>query len=1055
MPVSMNDENPPHIYPLLSLPFYHTDDDEFQTLFNDLPLSCNHTPSNDMSSYVYNVLDFEDNESVNPLSAVDPDYNFYHPMYDMNFSTSDYYCDEDFNAMYENGNVSPCTSFLHLNVRSIPSNLNNLENYLSLLEHKFQIIALTETWLQPHNKDIYNICGYNHEYKIREGKKGGGVSLFISNDLHYVVREDLSLSNSLFESLFIEITTCGNKLDSSILVGVIYRPPNSPLNEYCISMTDLLNVIKPDKKTCYIMGDMNVDLMKVNNHIPTSDFLEIMHAYGYFPLITKPTRITDFSSTLIDNIFCNNFQEIGHKSGILLTDISDHLPIFCINSNTIFPNSECHTTFRALNSCNITKFNQKLSQKKWDHVMEKDNAQESFSLFHKEFVMIFNDCFPLKKSVLYKRRKKWLSVGLKHSIKVKNKLYIKAMKYPTFTNKNTYNKYKQVLKRVLKQAEKDHYDSAFQNYKNDLKKSWKVMNEAINKNAITPLSSQFKINGKIETDKSLIANHFNDYFVNIGCDLAEKIPSVTSNSMANIQTQVSNSIVIEPVTESETNNVISQLKNSSPGWDDLPSMLLKNSSGYILNVLTNIFNKSLIQGIVPNELKVAKIIPLFKSGNKELISNYRPISLLPCLSKVLEKIVYNRIIDFVEKYNIICCEQFGFRKKHGPNLALDVLINAIVSANEKRQSVVGVFVDLSKAFDTLNHDILLNKLYQYGIRGSLYTWIKSYLTNRKQFVCYKDLNSICKPVVCGVPQGSILGPLLFLLYINDIVNVSNKVNMILFADDTNVFMSGENTDEIIQSINVELEKIHQWLCLNKLSLNVTKTQYIVFNVRRNCSPPSKHVYIDNKIVSQVYSTLFLGVKLDSKLLWNEHIQMIKNKISKNIGIILKVKHLFHVSTLRTLYFSFIHPYLTYCIEVWGKAAKVYLDSLYRLQKLCCRLISNSPRRTESMPLFKQLNILNVYQLYTYSISLIMLKFHNGTLPKLIKEYFTYRIEMSDVITRQNNQLIIPLFKSKLGQNSLAFTGVKIWNKIISIMDVYVSQNVFKKKIKCILFENKL
>ena len=234
-------------------------------------------------------------------------------------------------------------------------------------------------------------------------------------------------------------------------------------------------------------------------------------------------------------------------------------------------------------------------------------------------------------------------------------------------------------------------------------------------------------------------------------------------------------------------------------------------------VLVLIFNKSLTQGVVPKELKIAKVIPLFKSGNKELLINYRPISLLPCLSKVFERIIYNRILEFVEKYNIICSEQFGFRKNHGPNMALNVLVNSVVSAKEEGKAVVGVFLDLRKAFDTLNHDVLLRKLYNYGIRGTMYALIKSYLTERKQFVCYKDTNSECKYTTCGVPQGSILGPLLFLLCINDIVNVSSEINMILFADDTNVFITGENIDEMIGLLNVELKKyINGYVLTNSL-----------------------------------------------------------------------------------------------------------------------------------------------------------------------------------------------------------------------------------------------
>ena len=295
-------------------------------------------------------------------------------------------------------------------------------------------------------------------------------------------------------------------------------------------------------------------------------------------------------------------------------------------------------------------------------------------------------------------------------------------------------------------------------------------------------------------------------------------------------------------------------------------------------------------------------------------------------------------------------------------------------------------------------------------------------------------------------KSSILGPLLFLLYVNDIVNVSSKVELILFADDTNVFIKGNNIDECIRILNIELSKIHQWLSINKLSLNVQKTSYIVFNSHRSCSVPMENIYIDDVIVNRVYTSMFLGVKLNSKLTWNDHILMIKHKISKNIGIIRKVRHLFHQSTLRSLYFSFINPYITYCIDVWGKSPKVFLNSIHLLQKQCCRLITHSARRAESEPLFKRLNILNVYQVYTYSVALIMFKFHHGLLPDPIKKLFNYKTARN-IGTRQRNLLVIPLVKFSYSQNSLQFTGVKIWNKILLTMDVLTSINVFKRNIK--------
>ena len=468
-------------------------------------------------------------------------------------------------------------------------------------------------------------------------------------------------------------------------------------------------------------------------------------------------------------------------------------------------------------------------------------------------------------------------------------------------------------------------------------------------------------------------------------------------------------IFLEPVTCEEINSIVSNLKNNATGSDDISAVYLKMSLPSIANPLVYICNMSLSEGVFPTQLKMANVVPLYKCDDPMMFNHYRPVSLLCTLSKVFEKIMYNRLIKFLDKFSILYEYQFGFRRKRSTHMALISLIDKLTQAIENGEYVIGVFLDFSKAFDTVDHKILLDKLYHYGVRGCAHKWFISYLTDRQQLVTYNGVKSRNQLIKCGVPQGSILGPLLFLIYINDLASVCECTFPILFADDSNLFISGRDPDLIMRTMNNELKEISLWLKANKLSLNIKKTHFMIFS-SKNKPHPNICINIDGETINETAKTKFLGVIIDNKLSWKDHILYISGKLARGTGVLLKVRRYLMKETLISLYYSFVYPYLIYCNHVWGLACKTHMNTLFLLQKRIIRIITGVNRRSHTDPIFKELKLLKCNDINTYLIGRLMHRIYNGDIT-LLRSYFKKNKEVHQYGTRQINHYHVPPVKN--------------------------------------------
>jgi len=546
-----------------------------------------------------------------------------------------------------------------------------------------------------------------------------------------------------------------------------------------------------------------------------------------------------------------------------------------------------------------------------------------------------------------------------------------------------------------------------------------------------------------------LAAKFNDYFSGIAQELKDKIPPSNNSFESYLNPSVLGSSVVLPASPTEIIALSRTLKPThSPGHDDLRPDIINPIIDVIAEPLAALINCSLTSGSVPLSLKIAKVTPIFKQGQKDSIVNFRPITILPYFSKLFEKIMYTRLYDYILKKNILYISQHGFQPGHSTTMSLLHIQDSISAVIDRNEFSIGVFIDVAKAFDTIDFGILFKKLENIGIRGTALNWFKSYFEDRKQQVICNGTLSQLRLIKYGVPQGSILGPLLFLIYINDLPNASALLQFALFADDTNIFISNKSYNDLFYLMNQELAKVTDWFYANKLSLNLNKTNYILFCSHRKKMPIITNQLLINGIpIPRATSVKFLGTYLDQYLTWNEHIKLISQKVAKNVGIMARIAYLLPNQTRLNLYYSLIHPYLTYSNMVWASTYSSRLTRLSKLQRRAMRVIAGPRHCLLTDEIFKLCRVPNIEQIRILQTSEFMFKYFHNKLPRVFNNYFTTISTLNPYPVRSAANVRVAFARTNSRMFSIKCAGPRTWNDIPLIIRNLANISLFKARLR--------
>lgn len=922
-----------------------------------------------------------------------------------------------------------------LNIRSLRAHFDELVVYLNSLSISYDILVLTEVWIKSGEEHRYHLPGYNMLFQPRPDNQAGGVVIYVTSGLDHqhtnILYPTAELINVNFSLIY------HNRSVSFSLFG-IYRQNKFTFKQF---KNDFYNILQKSVDPTIIVGDMNICLLK--NKGSKKDYLSLISSFGFESLLNEPTRDFNNSVSCIDHLLVRNSKELKFESNVVKIDITDHYAIELSLSSI-------KNISKQFNFCKVLDrkmLHRQLSLANWTSVFNEQNVNCCVSNFYKVYNQCnFNSCTLKKLNSKNRKRSEWVTDNLIEIINRKNnlfKLFIKNR--DNLEVKTRYKNCSRTVARLIKKAKLSFYSNEINKCQGDSKKYWNVIKKIVKskKKVLNYINIKGELVQVVNNEKS-VANEFNSYFADViprlrleafGHDLFPENNEYHGVALQNFECSLD-----------EIVNAIKRMKNKySCGTDGIDVFVLKDNIDVFAKILLNIFQKSLAYGIFPDYFKIATVVPVYKSGRDDEVCSYRPISVINTIAKVFETCIKNKLMNYFEERNLFSHNQFGFLPGKGTDIAIAKHVDSITCSVNKHKYTLSMYLDFQKAFDFLDINILVNKLKQYGIGGNALLWLESFCRGRKQAVKINNILGDVLELFYGTPQGGVMGPVLFLIYINDLLNLDLHSSVFAYADDTALVCSAFNRESLNKKINNDLNKISNWLINNRLLINAEKTKCIMFfdtdvckNELRNlfnlyCH---KHLCVYNcncTNIEIVEFVKYLGIFVDQRLKWNHHCNFLSTKLRKINYALYHIRNFLTSNNLKQLYLSWFQSTLSYGIIHFGGSFVSVLKPLIMCQRNALRTIYNIKRMEQMSYLFSEKSILTFEQIFIYNLIMHVHKY---------LDEFPLRQVVRVTRSAQHFSLELPFFVKESGKHQLCYLGPKYFNTFVQL---FGNEIVFEKK----------
>lgn len=919
---------------------------------------------------------------------------------------------------------------IHLNIRSLPHKIDLLRAWL--LYNKPMVITLSETWLNSNISDEEIKLDDYILYRADRGARGGGVATYVSSSLsaELIIPK---VNPVHFEGIFIKVTLHKSK---SLIIGNIYRPPNSPSE----SMNCILTTINSldCSNEMIVLGDFNQNWLDRSS----SKEKNLLHSLNLTQLISEPTRVTGRSKSLLDWILVTHPNRIS-DSGLLPDCFSDHSTIFCIWKIRLPRLPPKIIKVRQFKNLHNEAFFQDLLNVNWDRFQLIPYAENAWNFFHTEVLKVIDKHAPWVSIKVKGRHLPWIDGDLIQLFKQRDRAWEKYRLTKDMTDWSEYKFLRNVCTTKTRKAKSDYYKNSLSNDFKNPKQFWKKLNALLNKSTDNP-PVKLRINSLIISDPADIANAFNQHFASISSLISYDLSF--PSPLENTHSQSYSFIPIRPI---DVQQAISDISSGSGSPDGLDIKFIKLASHILAYPLSDLFNLSLDTCSVPLMWKTARITPLHKGGDSLDVNNYRPISIICSVIKIFEKIIFKQLFRYVNEFSILSPNQSGFRSNHSTTTALVKFTNDVASSMDKNMSTGAIFIDLTKAFDLVDHYILLDKLHNIGLSKESVFWFNSYLHFRRQSVlCHGALS---QPVVMekGVPQGSSLGPLLFSIYINDLPQICSDCQTLLYADDTVIYTSKGNIDHIQSSLQQDFNVIQEWFLNNRLLLNKKKSYSMLFTTRSACRSQGNTLclkFLDGTVLEKVDEFKYLGLWLDSQLSFTSHINSIVKKVNSSLRLLYRSINCFSQQSRLRIVTQLLFPLIDYADIVYQNTTESNLRPLNVLYNSLCRFILRCSFTTHHCFMYHSLNLLSPktrrqFHWLQFIYKCIFLEYPDYLKQHLVPYSSTYSLRHTDHLF-----LSVPAISKEIGRRTFNFRAPSDWNSLPSSLRSISSFHFFKSSL---------